>query len=431
MSNLKAGFSRVDITPHIGAKMGGYFFPRYASGVLDPLYATAVAFDDGEKRAVVISVDQLGVEHSFMEPLRKRIADSIQTDAEGVFVACTHTHLSPVLENDYAEFFARQLCDAAVLAVKDLSDTQMYYTHGRVEDVAFVRRYRMKDGSIKTNPGLQNPDVEGMLGSADEQSSLLILKREGKPEIGIVNFQVHPDVIGGSKISADYPKFVRDTYEANIPNSRCMYINGAQGDTNHVDIRLSKDDCFSGYKRARYMGTKIAMSVLANYLLAKKLHGHQIRFDQQSLFVEHNKGTAEEIASAIDIIQDYQSRNVTSWKAHSVVAKEYAMPFAMARRIALLADAPDKKELKLTAIAVGDVVFAGFPGEPFTDLGRTVKEKSNFTLTIPACCACGYEGYYPTLDAYAGGYETCSARYIAGTGECLADSLTSLVNSLY
>ena len=44
---LKAGFARVDITPPFGVSVQGYFEPRTAKGVLDPLLATAVAFDDG------------------------------------------------------------------------------------------------------------------------------------------------------------------------------------------------------------------------------------------------------------------------------------------------------------------------------------------------------------------------------------------------
>jgi hypothetical protein len=210
-----------------------------------------------------------------------------------------------------------------------------------------------------------------------------------------------------------------------------MYINGAQGDTNHIDIRLSKKDCYSGYNRARYMGTKIAMSVLSNYILAKRLDGEKIRFGERSIFVGYNKGTAEETVTALACFRDYQNRNVTSWSEHIAVVKEYPMPYAVIRRLTTLADVPEKKELKYTAVAVGNVVFAGFPGEPFTDFGKKLKQDSRAVVTIPACCACGYEGYYPTLDAYAGGYETCSAKYVAGTGEQLAEALISLVNTLF
>ena len=44
---LKAGFARGEITPPMGVSVQGYFEPRTAKGILDPLLATAVAFDDG------------------------------------------------------------------------------------------------------------------------------------------------------------------------------------------------------------------------------------------------------------------------------------------------------------------------------------------------------------------------------------------------
>ena len=58
---LKVGFGRADITPPLGVSIQGYYTPRYAKGVIDPLLATAVVFDDGEKRAVVMSLDLIGI----------------------------------------------------------------------------------------------------------------------------------------------------------------------------------------------------------------------------------------------------------------------------------------------------------------------------------------------------------------------------------
>ena len=104
---------------------------------------------------------------------------------------------------------------------------------------------------------------------------------------------------------------------------------------------------------------------------------------------------------------------------------------AEAVRIEMLRDCPEETELFITALAVGDAVFAGFPGEPFTELGRQVKAGSKFSLTVPACCANGYEDYYPTLSAYReGGYEAASALFAAGTGEKLIAAAVEAVNAL-
>ena len=94
-------------------------------------------------------------------------------------------------------------------------------------------------------------------------------------------------------------------------------------------------------------------------------------------------------------------------------------------------DLPDEKELHLTTMRVGDVVFAGFPGEPFTEMGRQVKSNSPFTLTIPSCCTNGHDGYYPTADAFAeNGYEANASRYVAGTAEKLLEASLETIKSL-
>lgn len=434
MFELKAGFARVDVTPPLGTILGGYLRVRHAEGVLDPVMVTAVVFDDGAKRAAVFSVDAVGFDQVFMDRNRKIIAEAIGTVPEAVMIHCTHNHLGPALgkgrNGEYENFFVMKMRDAALLAAEDLAPAKLSYTRGKVKDVAFVRRFRMKDGSSRTNPGRLNPDIDHPMGTPDENSSLLIIKREGAPEIGIVHFQVHTDVINGNLLSADFPKFVRDTYETLIENSRCMYINGAQGDTNHVDVRLEDGRCCNGYERSKYMGRKIAMSVLADYELALPLNGDKVGYGQTNVMVKHNKGRADQIEEAVRIS-----------KLHREQGSKVAVPYATgmervtiiseANRIVSLMDEPDEKELHMCAVSVGDVVFAGFPGEPFTEIGREVKANSKFPLTLPVSCANGYEGYYLTESAYAeGGYEARTVRYVAGTTTKLTQESIKLINSL-
>ena len=371
MNNLKAGFARIDITPPLGVFVQGYPTARYAEGIIDPLLATAVCFDDGKKKAVVISMDLIGCSQVIMNQLRPLVAEAICAETEGVFICCTHTHLGPGLTTPeykiwegnefYVEWLIKKIRDVAVLASQDLAPAKLSYTRGQVKDVAFIRRFKMKNGTYRTNPGWQNPDIDHAIGTPDENSSLLIIKRENAPEIGIINFQVHPDMIGGNKLSADFPKFVRDTYELLIPNSRCMYINGAQGDTNHVDVRLGEGECRTGYDRARYSGRKIAMSVIANYELAKPLNGTAIRYAQKNIFVKHNKGTPEQEKEALKIAKLYREQGEDAVGPASMGMARTEL-ISEAERIVRCMSLPDERELHVTAVAVGDVVFAGFPG---------------------------------------------------------------------
>ena len=71
---LKCGFSRVCITPPMGAPIAGGFKPKYATHVLDDLFARAIAFSDGETRAVIISVDVCYLSNEINDECRTRIA---------------------------------------------------------------------------------------------------------------------------------------------------------------------------------------------------------------------------------------------------------------------------------------------------------------------------------------------------------------------
>ena len=54
---IKAGFSRVDVTPPLGSYLSGYFSARYAKGMIDPIYLNAIALSDGNDTAVIIIAD--------------------------------------------------------------------------------------------------------------------------------------------------------------------------------------------------------------------------------------------------------------------------------------------------------------------------------------------------------------------------------------
>lgn len=438
---LKAGFARYDITPPLGISIEGYYEKRNAKGVIDSLLATAVAFDDGEKKAVIISVDVIGMNMEFMSLLRSAVAKAADIDVDGVFISCTHTHTGPAVaatgvtketfpNPEYGNWLIGRIADVAVMAFLDLAPAKLFYTRGEADDVAHIRRFRMKDGSVRTNPGYMNPDTDHALGVPDEQSQLLIIKREGKKEIGIVNFQVHADTIGGEKLSADYPKFVREVYEKNVPDSFCMYINGTEGNLGGNNVFVEREDYVWGYTRTKYMGKKIAMSVISNYELAKEIPGDKIRFAKKVITVSHNKGNSEEVPAALKIAKRYYEVGKEKTLQELGGEAKWEM-LAKAVAIAGLNSLPDMHDLIVTALAIGDMVFAGFPGEPFCEVGMEVKKESPFTLTMPACCANGYEGYYPVQSAYdEGGYEVLTARYVAGTAEKLIDTSLEIINSI-
>ena len=440
---LKAGFARMDVTPPLGVTLKGYYKQRICDGILDPLEINAVAFEEDGKKAVLLTADNVGIKQAVCNQMRADISAATGCDPEAIYIACTHTHLAPGVgsimglggavtpeDHEYEPWFLRRAVDTAVLAINDLAPTTISYTQANVPDISFVRRYQMKDGSILTNPGYQNPEIDHALGTPDECATLLICKREGKPEIAIAHFQTHPDVIGGTKVSADWPGFVRRTYERMIPNSKCLCFVGAQGDTNHIDVRLTKAEG-SGYHRARYMGEKIALSLIANIPLAKPMKSSGLSYGQSVITADHNKGLPEELDEAIRIEKIYKEtgdRGLAAAAADEVHPKPTTV-VAKACRIVELMDAPDSREFILSAIAIGDAVFAGVPGEPFTDVGRAIKEASPYAVTLPTCNSNGKEGYFPT-DFTEGSYEAATSRFKVDTAQRIIDGFDALIHTL-
>ena len=74
-------------------------------------------------------------------------------------------------------------------------------------------------------------------------------------------------------------------------------------------------------------------------------------------------------------------------------------------------------------MTVGDTLaFVGFPGEPFTAYGTTLKEKSPFRMTVPACIVNGSFGYLPTDEALREtGYETQGSLFAVGLEKSIVE----------
>ncbi|MBE6928760.1 MAG: hypothetical protein E7463_00635 [Ruminococcaceae bacterium] len=433
---MKAGFARLDITPPFGTRISGYFEERRANGIIDPLQAHAVAFSDGEKTAAVVSLDVIGIRQVEMDIIRKRAAENNNIPYEAVFVACTHTHTGPEISagrlfpNDphYNDYLFNRISDAISLAIADMKEATVEIARSEAKGISFVRRYRMKDGTAHTNPG-NDPNVVGPIGTPDETVQLVKIVREDAADIAIVNFQVHPDVIGGCKFCSDYPGFVRRTLEGALAGEKdgkgvhVVYFNGAQGDTNHINIKARRA---KGLDHSQHMGRVIAGAVLSVYSYTTPVASDRVVYGQKVIEVPANKGTAEEVAQA-KVLRALYDKDPVAFR------RETKVPMALGQinRLIRLENEPDSYGLYLTCVGFGDVIFAGLPGEPFTDIGRGIKKQSPFTMTIPCCCANGYQGYYPMYDCFAeGGYEAGSSNFKAGVAEALIETSVALTKEL-
>ena len=437
---LKAGFARVEITPPLGCMISGYYEPRIAKGMLDPLFANAVAFEDGGVRAVLLVLDVLGIRQLSLDGMRDRIAKNLGIDTAALLVHCTHTHTGPevcdgMFESDpvYNARLEHLMEQAAFLALNDLREAKILTADGSVDGISFIRRFRMKDGSTRTNPGYWNPDILEPIGEIDKQLRLARILRSGAPEILLVNFQVHPDTIGDclksvEEFSADYPGFVVRTLEGALDNAKVVYLNGASGNLNHVNVFKPEWDPNGGYDHTAHMGRVIAGEALRIYTKARPISGEGLRYGADVLAAPANKGRPDQLPYAQQIVDwHHEGRDdmipETGMGITTLVAE--------ATRMLNLADAPDAFSLNMSALAIGDLCLAGIPGEAFTEVGLHIKAHSPYPAQMVLGITNGYEGYFPMKEAYdEGGYEARSSSFKGGIAEAIAEAETALIRSM-
>ena len=444
---MKAGFGKVCINPPYGAPIVGYYEQRFVKGIHDDLFARATAFDDGENKAVIIAVDVCLLAQKYYEECKKLISEATGINKEAIFITCSHTHTGPVLGKDFAsdncsspaydEMFVASIRDAAVYAVNDLKEAKIETASSQAKNISFIRRYRMKDGGVQTNPGVNNPNIDHALGTPNETVKVVKIVRENADDIVMVNFGTHPDSVGGEYISADYMGYVCDIMEQAVPGTKCMFLLGCQGDVNHVNVAPTKGEAaiskidFDGVPRsnahAEHMGRIIAGAALSVYSITSEVKADKISFvfDKVVLPSHQQNDRIEEAKKIHDLY--------VAGRANELPFKEMELTTAVAeaRRIINLQNGPESFDFFLSAIKVGDLVFAGIGGEPFTEIGNRICEGSPYAETILCCLTNSAGGYIPTRQAYSeGGYEARGSALKPGGDDIVVDGMIKLLNKI-
>jgi hypothetical protein len=460
---FKASYAKTDITPPLGVFMPGYYKDRRAKEVLDPLEVVCVAFSDGNTKAVVMQLDTEALSDAVADDMRNAVVKATGLDRNAVILHASHTHDGGHLamkqkmgassigrgEDEISDIYRRmavsRVADAAVNALRNLKPAKLSYQRSTAKRISFGRRYLMKDGRVRTNPGVNNPDIDKPYGPpADEEVQVLRIDCEGDKPICVINFQTHPDVVGNETLTADWPGLTRTVFEAaTMGKTRCIVLNGTQGDVNHVNVmprpgernglKRDFDDVDRGYDHAWHMANVLAGSALSVWMKCIPLESGEVRFAMRQVRVPANKA------------KDTDEKNLAwaekVWAMHQA-GKDAELPWkgmelttevARARRIINMSKHADFHDLPLYGITIGkSVAFGGFPGEPFNDIGKRVKKESPFTITLLTCLTNGSRGYFPFSDAYqTGGYESATSPFGPSVADDLIAGKLKLLNSLY
>ena len=141
--SLRAGVSRIDITPPVGHPMGGYGNRTAgATGTHDPLYATVLVLESGETSLALVTCDL----RSFVSVRVGEVAKR-KFGAGNTVISVSHTHSGPLTWELRSSWYAEaedKMAAAIGEAKRSMCPAQLSFASGQVY-LGFNRR-KVTDG---------------------------------------------------------------------------------------------------------------------------------------------------------------------------------------------------------------------------------------------------------------------------------------------
>ena len=445
-TKLKAGSATANITPPLGTAIPGGFRPRYAENVDDDLFAKALVIDNGLTRIAIVTCDLIAIPEKTANAAKARIAERCGIPAAQVMVNATHTHTAVAIANllgvdedtDYTEWVTLKIADAVELAVWRLKPARVGFASVDEGRITFNRRWHMKDGTVRMNPGIEHPDLVEPTGPIDPEVAMMYVEADdGTPISAVANFSLH--YIGtdnGNALSADYFGHF-DRLMQRYLGDTCISLlwNAASGQINNTDYSGQTKWTARGHQQAMKMANVLAGHFITEMQLME-MHGMlDLRTDLTTLTFQRKQITAEDLKVAEQVLSvpqgtyDAYETGPFSWVVGQPIPTALVDVYALeCQRLAKL---PEQMTAPIQVLRLGEAAIVALPGEVFVETGLNIKAASNASPLFLVSLANGYIGYICTDEALTqeGGYETwvaMSSLPAVGTApkmEALVDSL--------
>jgi len=437
---LTVGLAVTDITPPVAYRMSGYFRERLSTGTSNPLRAKAIVLRQGDERAALVFCDIIGLSLDVSSRARRQAAKKTGIPAANILIAATHSHTGPLYfgalrkhfhdlavakhgsdpyeKVDYPSKLVAKIVKAITQANAAAKPIRLKAGVAEQQGLSFNRRFHMKNGTVRFNPGILNPDIVRPAGPIDPEVGIVFFDEadNGSAAAALVNFTLHLDTVGGTMYAADYPYYLeralRETYGDQFV---LLFGTGTCGDINHIDVtkkeRLKTD--FIGKTLAKTVSAKAgSLETIAEPALAVRSEIVQVPLQRYG---------PEKVAWARGNIKKVGTREL-SFLEQVEAYKILALQMRPGGTIGL--------EVQVFRLS-SDVAVVGLPGEVFVDLGLAIKRASPFPTTLIIELCQDAPGYIPTKKAFAeGSYETVNSRIAPGGGEIMVKAAVRLLKEL-
>jgi sugar phosphate isomerase/epimerase len=437
---LTAGLAVIDITPPIPYRMSGYFNERLSTGISNPLHAKAIVLRQGDRGAALVFCDIIGLSLDVSSRVRRQVAKQTGIPAANLLIAATHSHTGPlyfgalrkhfhdeaVAEHgsdpyekvDYPSELAAKIVKVVTEADAAAKPVRLKAGVAEQQGLSFNRRFHMKDGTVRFNPGVLNPDIVRPAGPIDPGVGIVFFDdaKSDSATAALVNFALHLDTVGGTEYAADYPFYLEQSLREKYGEQFVlMFGTGTCGDINHIDVtkkeRLKTD----------YIGETLAETVKAKAGSLETIIKPTLAVRSEIVEVPLQKYGPEKVAWARENIKKVGTREL-SFLEQVEAYKILALEMRGGETIGL--------EVQVFRLS-RDVAVVGLPGEVFVDLGLAIKHASPFAITLVIELCQDAPGYIPTRKAFAeGSYETVNSRIAPGGGELMVEAAVRLLKEI-
>ena len=403
-TNLRAGASKVDITPAPDAALPMSGYANRTAGfksIHDDLNVRAIVVDDGATQAALIGCEVIGISAALWEKIAERLTQETRIPRDHIMLASVHTHAAPALgtynepvEGDAIQKraeYVQKLEDAVVTAVRQaqasLQPARIGFGTGKA-NVSANRRARDGDGGWMLG---NNPD-----GVSDKTVAVIKLETlSGEPLAIFANYAVHGTVLGPAnlQISADLPgatsRVVEKRYGGRVV---APWTSGAAGDQDPI-YRVGTD-----FRNVAALG---------------QLLGEEVIRVADSI----TTSTRARIRGMQKVVTCPGKRTIQSPGPN----REYKIEDA------------DPVPIRLSLLVINDIAIAGVSGEVLTNISLRLKKESPFNRTIMVTHCNGSSGYLPDDAAYDQvSYEIVTTRVKRGCAEnAIVTGLVEMMNALF
>lgn len=405
---LRAGAARADITPEV--EVLNWVTGKPYGAVLDPLFVHALVLDDGTTKAALLRWDLVDVSESARDEVRQAVGAALGMPGENILVHASHTHSAPwapvyhaghrgaerdtwwairhmPAQNEfppYQRWMARLIAASVEAAQRALTGAiPASVSIGRIAVNEFLhnRRPRVPAWGLATDAkpapviNVSHPDwnpevLQGGASFGPMDRTLTLVSWRGandQPIASLFHVACHAVSIYPSNpsISADWPGAAARTIAATL-GGESLFLQGCSGDINP-------------WRRGEGAVATMAGGFATKAQIAAR---HSVKLQAAPLQVGRTTVQLPLTAGAQKRLQ-----------AETVAAE-------------------------IQVIVCGPLAIVGLPGEPMSELGLAIREKSPFPQTLVLGYSNGNGAHYVGMpgEKARGGYETTAAG--AGTDEC-------------